>query len=146
PAAPAERGLDAPDFSWFADEGRLVLPVQQWDGGIVRALSRDPEGSPLPTPSGKIEIASATIAGFGYDDCPEHPTWLPPVEGAGSPAMTPFPLQLIANQPATRLHSQLDFGATSLASKIKGREPVSLHPQYAAARSIRDGYTVRHYN
>ena len=25
-----------------------------------------------------------------------------------------FPLQVVANQPATRLHSQLDFGATSL--------------------------------
>ena len=142
----AERGINAPDFSEFWEEGELVLPVQQWDGGIVRAFRRDPEGSPLPTPSGKIEIASATIAGFGYDDCPEHPTWLPPVEGAGSPAMAPFPLQLIANQPATRLHSQLDFGATSLASKIKGREPVRLHPQDAAARGIRDGDIVRLYN
>src|SRR5437763_12487970 len=142
----AERGVNAPDFSEFWEEGELALPVQQWDGGIVRAFRRDPEASPLPTPSGKIEIASATIAGFGYDDCPEHPTWLPPVEGAGSPAMTPFPLQLIANQPATRLHSQLDFGATSLASKIKGREPVRIHPQDAAARGIRDGDIVRLYN
>ena len=30
-----------------------------------------------------------------------------------------FPLQLIANQPATRLHSQLDFGATSQESKVR---------------------------
>ena len=57
-----------------------------------------------------------------------------------------FPLQLIANQPATRLHSQLDFGATSLASKIKGREPVRIHPQDAAARGIGDGDIVRLYN
>ena len=46
----------------------------------------------------------------------------------GSPRAARFPLQLIANQPATRLHSQLDFGATSLASKIRGREPVRIHP------------------
>jgi biotin/methionine sulfoxide reductase len=142
----AERGINAPDFTEFWEEGELVLPVQQWDGGIVRAFRRNPEGSPLPTPSGKIEIASATIAGFGYDDCPEHPTWLPPVDGAGLPAMAPFPLQLIANQPATRLHSQLDFGATSLASKIKRREPVRIHPQDAMARGIRDGDIVRLYN
>jgi biotin/methionine sulfoxide reductase len=57
-----------------------------------------------------------------------------------------FPLQLIANQPATRLHSQLDFGATSLASKIDGREPVRIHPQDAAARGIADGDIVRLYN
>ena len=60
--------------------------------------------------------------------------------------MARFPLQLVANQPATRLHSQLDFGATSLASKIKGREPVRIHPQDAAARGISDGDIVRLYN
>jgi biotin/methionine sulfoxide reductase len=55
-------------------------------------------------------------------------------------------LQLVANQPATRLHSQLDFGATSLQSKIKDREPVRIHPQDAAARGIRGGDIVRLYN
>ena len=100
----------------------------------------------MSTPSGRIEIASATIAGFGYADCPGHPAWLPPVEGVGSTAAARFPLQLIANQPATRLHSQLDFGATSLASKIRGREPVRIHPQDAAARGISDGDVVRLYN
>jgi biotin/methionine sulfoxide reductase len=55
-------------------------------------------------------------------------------------------LQLIANQPATRLHSQLDFGATSQAAKIKGRERVRIHPQDAAARGIADGDIVRLHN
>jgi biotin/methionine sulfoxide reductase len=55
-------------------------------------------------------------------------------------------MQLVANQPATRLHSQLDFGATSQASKIGGREPVRLHPQDAAARGIADGDIVRLWN
>jgi biotin/methionine sulfoxide reductase len=108
----------------------------------VRAFRRDPVAAPLPTPSGKIEIASAKIADFGYSDCPGHPTWLPPAEGPNSR----FSLQLIANQPATRLHSQLDFGATSLKSKINGREPVRIHPQDAAARGIGDGDIVRLYN
>ena len=44
------------------------------------------------------------------------------------------------------MHSQLDFGATSLASKIRGREPVRIHPQDAAARGISDGDIVRLYN
>ena len=44
--------------------GELVLPTLPWDGGIVRAFRRDPDAAPLPTPSGKIEITSATIAGF----------------------------------------------------------------------------------
>jgi biotin/methionine sulfoxide reductase len=137
-----ERGLQAPDFDEFWETGELALPTLPWDGGIVRAFRRDPVAAPLPTPSGRIEIASAKIADFGYSDCAGHPTWLRSAEGSNSR----FPLQLIANQPATRLHSQLDFGATSLKSKIKGREPVRIHPQDAAARGIRCGDIVRLYN
>ena len=140
------RGVEPPDFDRFWEAGELLLPTVPWDGGIVRAFRRNPEAAPLPTPSGKVEIASATIASFDYADCPGHPIWLAPREGAGSPAMACFPLQLIANQPATRLHSQLDFGATSLASKINGREPVRIHPQDAASRGITDGDVVRLYN
>jgi len=140
------RGVHAPDFAEFWDEGELTLPTLPWDGGIVRAFRRDPEAAPLPTPSGKVEITSCAIASFGYADCPGHPTWLPPSEGAGSPATARFPLQLVANQPATRLHSQLDFGAISQASKVNGREPVRIHPRDAAARGIRDSDIVRLYN
>jgi biotin/methionine sulfoxide reductase len=136
------READALDFDQFWERGELVLPTLPWDGGIVRAFRRDPETTPLPTPSGKVEIASATIAGFGYKDCPGHPVWLPPSE-THSPR---FPLQLIANQPATRLHSQLDFGATSQSSKIRDREPVRIHPRDAVVRGIRDGDIVRIYN
>jgi biotin/methionine sulfoxide reductase len=141
-----ELGLAAPDFDEFWEAGELVLPTRDWDGGIVRAFRRAPDTEPLPTPSGKIEIASATIASFGYPDCLGHPAWLPPEEGADTAVAASFPLYLIANQPATRLHSQLDFGATSLASKVKGREPVRIHPDDAAARRIADGDIVRLYN
>ncbi len=138
----AERGINAPDFAQFWEDGELMLPLADWDGGPVRDFRRDPDRAPLPTRSGKIEIVSATIAGFGYDDCPSHPAWLPPTEAASAA----YPLYLIANQPATRLHSQLDFGATSAGSKIDSREPVRLHPADAAARGIRDGDIVRIYN
>ncbi|MGH7029164.1 MAG: molybdopterin-dependent oxidoreductase, partial [Stellaceae bacterium] len=141
-----DRGVAAPDFERFWAEGELTLPTLPWTGGIVRAFRRDPDAAPLPTPSGRIEIASPTIAGFGYADCPGHPVWRPPVDGAGSAAAAYFPLQLVANQPATRLHSQLDFGATSQASKIRGREPARIHPRDAAARGIGDGDIVRVYN
>ncbi len=60
--------------------------------------------------------------------------------------MQEFPLHLVANQPATRLHSQLDFGATSMASKIHGREPVRINPSDAAERGIVGGDIVRLFN
>lgn len=137
-----EQGVEAPDFDEFWRCGELALPTRPWDGGIIRAFRHNPESEPLPTPSGKIEIGSATIALFGYADCPGHPAWLPPDEDNQDRS----PLYLIANQPATRLHSQLDFGATSLASKVRGREPVRIHPRDAAARGISGGDIVRLYN
>ncbi|WP_428485631.1 molybdopterin-dependent oxidoreductase [Rhodopila sp.] len=145
-AALAKQGRNPPDFDGFWAAGELTLPTRPWDGGVVRAFRANPRGNRLTTPTGKVEIVSATIAGFGYQDCPGHPTWMPPVEGAGSPIMARYPLHLVANQPATRLHSQLDFGATSLGSKIRGREPVRINPADAAARDIKDGDIVRLFN
>jgi biotin/methionine sulfoxide reductase len=55
-------------------------------------------------------------------------------------------LHLIANQPATRLHSQLDVGPVSRASKVDGREPVSINPADAAVRGIAAGDVVRVFN
>ena len=57
-----------------------------------------------------------------------------------------YPLHLLANQPATRLHSQLDIGAVSQGSKVQGREPIRMHPVDAAARGLVDGDVVRVFN
>ena len=138
----AEAGCDAPAFEEFWQRGELALPSAPDDGGVLRAFRNDPDNNRLPTPSGKIEIHSKAIAGFGYDDCPPHPAWLPSTE----PTTARHPLTLIANQPATRLHSQLDFGAYSQSRKIAGREPVRLNPADAARRGIADGDIVRLFN
>ena len=50
---------------------------------------------------------------FGYDECPGHPAWIEPDEWLGSPAAGRFPLALVANQPATRLHGQLEGGGAA---------------------------------
>jgi biotin/methionine sulfoxide reductase len=136
------RGLEAPDFDTFWQRGELRLPQQPHDGGIIRAFRDHPDTKPLPTPSGKIEIFSKTIADFGYADCPGHPAWLPPVDVV-SPQ---HPLQLVANQPATRLHSQFDFGGHSAALKHRGREVARLHPTDATARGIAEGDIIKLFN
>ena len=141
-AALAECGHDAPEFDEFWRRGQLELPMAPDDGGIIGAFRRDPEAHPLPTPSGRLEIASATIAGFGYADCPGHPVWLAPENVPD----TRHRLWLIANQPARRLHSQLDFGVHSQDGKRRGREVARLHPADAAARGIADGDIIRLFN
>lgn len=131
-----------PDFDSFWEEGRLALQKAPDDGGMLRRFREDPTKHPLSTPSGKIEIVSERIASFGYEDCPGHPTWLTKSEVPTEQ----YPLWLIANQPATRLHSQLDFGKYSTSHKIHGREVCSMNPRDAIARGLADGDLVRLYN
>ncbi len=141
-AALALQGRPCEDFETFWRNGEATVPSAPDDGGIVRAFREAPEKNPLPTPSGKVEITSATIAGFGYADCPGHPVWLAPDERPDAR----LPLQLVANQPATRLHSQFDFGGYSAASKRRGREVVRINPADAATRGISDEDAVRIFN
>lgn len=129
------KGHAAPDFEAFWQSDGLILPQQPDDGGYLRAFRDDPQRHPLSTPSGRLQIYSETIAGFGDADCPGHPIWLgqpyKPTEDA--------PFVLISNQPRTRLHSQLDFGAHSAAAKHLGREVLTMHPEDAVLQGIVEG-------
>lgn len=131
-----------PDFAAFWREGVVTLPQLQDGGRMMNAFRADPAAHPLPTPSGKIQIASDAIAGFGYEDCPGHPVWRAPRE---QPSAS-YPFWLIANQPATRLHSQLDFGDYSRSGKRNGREVCSLHPLDAQRLGIADNDVIELYN
>jgi biotin/methionine sulfoxide reductase len=135
-------GVESPDFDEMWDAGGLRVPVDDDSRVLFADFRADPDGRPLRTPSGRIELHSEVIDGFGYDDCPGGPTWLEPDEWLGSPRRARFPLLLVANNPATRLHSQLDSGSTSRASKVAGREPIRMHPDDAAARGLTDGDVV----
>jgi biotin/methionine sulfoxide reductase len=52
----------------------------------------------------------------------------------------------MSNQPTVRLHGQLDFSRLSRSTKVKGREPVWIHPDDAATRGIENGDVVRLFN
>jgi biotin/methionine sulfoxide reductase len=138
----ARRGVDVPDFDVFWSTGEVALPPTAEDHTSLERFRADPDRHRLGTPSGRIELHSETVAAFGYDDCPGHPVWLEPDEWLGGPRARRFPLHLVANQPATRLHSQLDGGRHSQAGKVAGREALRIHPADAAARGIADGDVV----
>jgi biotin/methionine sulfoxide reductase len=137
---------DAPAFEDFWRRGYLALPAPKRDFVLFEDFRRDPAGHRLHTPSGRIELYSSRIAGFGHDDCPGHPAWLPPAEWLGGANAGRWPLHLVTSQPAHRLHSQLDPAGLSRRHKIQGREPVRINPADAAARGIRDGMLVRLHN
>jgi biotin/methionine sulfoxide reductase len=141
-----ERGHELPPFEQFWEVGEVGLPVP--DEGLVQFedFRQDPVTNPLATPSGRIEIFSETIASFGYDDCPGHPAWLESDVTSSRSSDVAGELVLVANNPATRLHSQLDGGKASQASKIRGREPVRISRSDAADRGIDTGDVVRIHN
>ncbi len=141
-----ERGIAMPEFDRFWATGRFDLDPPDEERVFLAAFRADPEGAPLATPSGRIEIYSETVAAFGYDDCPGHPRWLEPAEWLGAAAALRFPLHLVSCQPARRLHSQYDHGQVSLEAKVAGREPVWISPSDAAARGIEEGCVVRLFN
>ncbi len=144
-ASARQLGKHLPDWQDFLEGDIVEFDDPAADGVFLSDFRADPEAFALPTPSGKIELFSEVIAGFGYADCPGHATWIAPREWLGS-ASDDYPLHLVSGQPETRLHSQLDNGAFSRSRKIQGREPVLINPKDATARGIADGDVVLLYN
>ncbi|MGE0715228.1 MAG: molybdopterin guanine dinucleotide-containing S/N-oxide reductase [Alphaproteobacteria bacterium] len=138
----AQLDVAFPEFDEFWEKGWFELPPIDRAAVLMDDFRADPVANRLPTPSGRIEIFSATIAGFGYDDCPGHPVWLEPAERLGGAGADRHPLHLISNQPDRKLHSQYDHGAFCRQGKVAGREALWIHPDDAAPRGIATGDLV----
>ncbi len=138
PAFPALADLQAEGFAEVAAEAFVRRPSS------LASFREDRDVSPLRTPSGRVELYSDAVAGFGYADCPGHPVWLEPAEWIGLASR--YPLHLLTSQPKTRLHSQWDHGETSLNGKVDGREQIGMHPGDAADRGLSAGDVVRVFN
>lgn len=140
----ARERVEMPSWESFQSDGWFKVPAPDRPTIMMESFRADPEANPLSTPSGKIEIFSETVAGFGYDDCPGHAAWIEPLEWLGR--VDRHPLHLLSNQPRNKLHSQLDHGPVSRAARIQDREPVTMHPDDAARRGLSEGQVVRIFN
>jgi len=138
--------LHWPDFDEFWRQGFLEVPEADKPYVLFEDFRRDPQTHPLHTPSGRIEIHSATVESFRYEDCPGHPTWFEPQEWLGAAKTRTYPLHVLTTQPSTRLHGQMDMARVSQGSKIHGREPMRINRADAARRGIKDGDVVRLFN
>ena len=143
----AENDVDLPEFETFWDGEQLHVGEQLPDADfMLERFRRDPDKYPLNTPSGKIEIFSATIDTFDYEDCQGHPRWYERSEWLGGERAVNYPLHMMSNQPKTRLHSQYDHASTSRNNKIQGRERARLNRSEAEKRGLADGDVIRVYN
>jgi biotin/methionine sulfoxide reductase len=141
-----ESGVMLPSFEEFWNAGHVEYPWPEVEQVFLKDFRNDPKLHLLGTPSGLIELYSEEVAGFGYEECPGHPFWKPLDEPPRKDGVSIYPLHLLSNQPATRLHSQYDHGKVSRATKLHDREPITINSRDAAARNICDGDVVKVFN
>ena len=123
----------------------------QEHGSIPLSFHRDPEGTPfqpyihesLPTPSGKIEFFSETLAARGFDPLPN---FVPSTESRWGKAAGKFPLEFLSRKADNYMNST--FANLDGHRKMEARKSqrLELHPADAEARGISDGDAVRIWN
>lgn len=133
-------GFDLPAFDDFRETGRFDLPLDPVHSIAFADFVRDPTAHPLGTESGGFTLTNRGIGAMNLPDCPDHPTWMPPIEGA---PLSADEFHLISGQPMTRLHAQNDQGAASQGAKVQGREACTLHPDAASDLGVVAGDVVR---
>jgi anaerobic selenocysteine-containing dehydrogenase len=109
------------------------------EGSVRLDLPRPyrPFATGAPTPSGKVEFWSETLARQGL---PALPTWIPLAEGPDAPLAARFPLQCIV--PPNRFFLNSSFSQSEALRRRQGAPTVMLAPADAWPRGIADGAEV----
>ena len=139
-------GTQCPSLDVLKDKSWITLPVagKEFASKPFQEFRKNPEGSPLQTPSGKIEIFSEKIDSFGYAECPGHPIWIEPDEWLGSKLTENFPYHLVSPQPNDKLHSQLECALAD----IPNERPTSImiNQEDAKKLNVKSGEVIKIYN
>ncbi len=136
-------GLPSLDEFEASNAGVYSVPVTK-PAVAFEDFRRDPEGHPIPTPSGKIEIFSKTLADLGRPDAiPAVPKYIREWESPFGPEAEAYPLQAIGHHALSRVHSTHD-NVDWLNEAFPQR--VFINPVDAVARGLRDGDPVRVFN
>ncbi len=137
-----ESGGDIPDYETFKDRGIYKVPLAEPHVAFEKHV-RDPVNNPFPTPSGKIEIFSESIARWDRTDIPPVPKYSPPPEGHDDPLRERYPLQLLTPHSKRRAHSVFETVPWLRELQVQA---VTMNPRDASQRDIKDWDTVRVFN
>ena len=120
-------------------------------GHIPLSFHREPEthpfqpytSGPVPTPSGKIEFYSETLAAQGLDPLPG---FIPPAESRWGEAAKRFPLEFLSRKADNYMNTT--FANLDGHRKMEARtsQRLEMHPKDAEALGIADGEAVRIWN
>jgi molybdopterin guanine dinucleotide-containing S/N-oxide reductase-like protein len=129
----------------------ITIADLEKQGHIPLSFHRQPEtepfqpfkSGPLPTPSGKIEFTSETLAAAGQDPLPGY---VPPAESRFGKLAERFPLEFLSRKADNYMNST--FANLDGHRKMEARtsQRLEMHPADAEARGIADGDPVRIWN
>lgn len=138
-------GYEMPSFEEFWKGGYVWFPVtkEARHYNYMGEFRKNPIVNPLGTESGKIEIFSAKVASYKYDDCPGHPTWLEPTEWLGAELAEDYPFALLTSKSRYRLHSQLDSTESHNFTDVEDREPCWINPEAGKKLGVETGDIVK---
>jgi len=128
-----------PDYDVFKEQGVCKFPSNE----RVFSLKIPIEDNLPPTPSGKIEIYSQTVANLHNPKIPPIPKYIETWEGRNAPLAEKYPLQLLTTHYKLRAHS--NFHNVSWLTQLEPQR-VSINTADAKARGIRDGEEVLIFN
>jgi len=144
-------GVGADGHSTNPGMEHITVAALEEQGHIPLSFHREPEthpflpftAGPLPTPSGKVEFYSESLAAAGLDPLPG---FTPPTESRWGADAKRYPLELLARKADNYMNStfaNLD-GHRKMESRTNQR--LEIHPTDAAARKLSEGDEVRIFN
>jgi anaerobic selenocysteine-containing dehydrogenase len=144
-------GIGADGHSTRPEMGHITLDALKREGHIPLAFHREPETKPfqpylfgdLPTPSGKIEFYSETLAAQGRDPIP---AFVPNVESRFGELAKRFPLEFLSRKADNYMNSTFANLDGHRRMEAKTSQRLEMHPADASARGIADGDMVRVWN
>ena len=129
----------------------ITLEELQREGHIPLAFHREPESQPflaytsgvLPTPTGKIEFASETLAAQGLDPVP---AFTPATESRWGKDAERFPLEFLGRKADNYMNSTFANLEGHRKLEAPRRHMLEIHPQDAAVRGVAEGDAVQVFN
>lgn len=134
-----------------SDMEHITLDELKAKGHVPLAFHRDREAHPfqpylsgsLPTPSGKIEFYSETLAAQGADPLP---AFVPPAESRWSEKAKTYPLEMLARKNDNYMNSTFANLEGHRKMETRRNQRLEIHPDDAEARGIAEGDVVRVFN
>jgi len=143
--------IGADGHSKNANMEHITFEDLEREGHIPLAFHSDPESrpflpytsGPVPTPSGKIEFFSETLAAAGADGLP---AFIPPTESRWGESAKKYPLELLGRKSDNYMNSTFANLPGHRKMESRTNQRIEMHPTDAQSRGVVDGERVRVFN